>query len=234
MEGLVAAKLFKSKLFRAKLYFYPKTFRLIEKELYVIRHGQTDHNAQGIIQGRGIDLPLNATGRQQALAFFNAYKTEPFDILFASTLKRAQQTVEPFQKLGIPLIIKPELDEISWGELEGSTITHESDKAFKDVIQKWNNGEIHVRPAPGGESPYELQQRQKRFIDYLLTTPYKKILIATHGRFIRAFMCTLTGRPLSEMEDFHHSNLCLYKLKQKSDGKFEIVLHFDTEHLSGV
>jgi len=206
---------------------------LIERELYIIRHGQTDYNAKGIIQGRGVDSPLNATGKKQAKAFFEAYRHVPFNIIYTSTLKRTQQTVEPFQKLGIEHQSMSELDEISWGELEGTATTHESDETFKNLIQKWRDGDIHARPTASGESPYELQKRQLRFIEHLNTTPYKNILIATHGRFIRAFMCTLTGKPLSEMETFHHSNLCLYKVNQKKSGKFEIVLHYETEHLSG-
>ncbi|HLP20244.1 MAG TPA: histidine phosphatase family protein, partial [Chitinophagales bacterium] len=71
-------------------------------------------------------------------------------------------------------------------------------------------------------------------IDYLLTTPEEKILIATHGRFIRAFMCTLTGAPLSDMEKFHHVNLCLYKVNLHDDGKFEIELSCDQRHLEDI
>jgi probable phosphoglycerate mutase len=212
--------------------FTAKHFRLIERELYIIRHGQTDHNAKGIIQGRGIDLSLNATGKQQAKAFYEAYRHVPFNIVYTSTLKRAQESIAGFKKLGIEHKAMSELDEISWGELEGSTITHESDEKFKTLIAKWRSGDIHARPAPGGESPYEMQKRQLKFIEHLNTTPYRNVLIATHGRFIRAFMCTLTGKPLSDMETFPHSNVCLYKVNQLKSGKFEIVLHYDTEHLS--
>jgi probable phosphoglycerate mutase len=209
-------------------------FTLIEREIYVIRHGQTDHNAKGIVQGRGVNLPLNDTGVKQAQAFYEAYKEVPFDILYSSTLLRAQQTIAPFKALGIKHEIYAELDEISWGELEGTTATMESDAVFQNLVKRWREGDIHAKPAPGGESPYELQQRQKRFLQQLLTTDYRKILIATHGRFIRAFMCTLTGRPLNEMEQFTHSNLCLYKLRQNGEGKFNIEMHCETDHLSAL
>ena len=45
-----------------------------EKEIYVIRHGQTEHNKKGIVQGKGVNLPLNETGQAQARKFFDAYK----------------------------------------------------------------------------------------------------------------------------------------------------------------
>jgi len=221
-------------LFEAKLYFYRKRNQLIQRELYIIRHGQTDHNAKGIVQGRGVDLSLNDKGRKQAASFFEAYKDIPFDILYSSTLKRAQETIEGFKELGIEHQVFSELDEISWGDLEGSVSTMESDESFKNLINSWKSGDVHAKPSPTGESPFELQQRQKRFLAQLLKTDHKKILIATHGRFIRAFMCTLTGKPLSEMENFTHANLCLYKVNQLDNGKFEIELHCEQGHLSAV
>lgn len=207
---------------------------MIEKELYIIRHGQTDHNAKGIVQGKGVNLSLNETGRKQAAAFFKAYKHIPFDIAYSSSLKRAQESIEQFKLLGVPHESFSELDEISWGDFEGSNLTSESDRVFQNLIRSWREGDIHAKPSPTGESPVELQQRQKVFIKHLLSTPYKKILIATHGRFIRSFMCTLTETPLSRMEDFTHVNLCLYKVNLLNSGKFEIELNCEQSHLAKI
>lgn len=207
---------------------------MIKKELYIIRHGQTDHNAKGIVQGKGVNLSLNEMGRRQADAFFRAYKHIPFDIVYTSSLTRTQESVEQFKTLGIQHEIFSELDEISWGELEGTVSTLESSQQFQTLLAKWRSGEIHKKPSPSGESPYELQQRQKKFLHQLLSTSHQKILIATHGRFIRAFMCTLTGKPLTEMENFHHVNLCLYKVNMTNRGEFEIELNCEQKHLISV
>jgi probable phosphoglycerate mutase len=206
----------------------------VEKELYIIRHGQTDLNAQGIIQGKGVNMPLNDLGRRQAQAFYEAYKHIPFDIMYSSTLLRAQQTIEPFKPHNIPHEVFSELDEISWGDLEGSMTTHETDANFLELTAKWRNGELHVKPSPTGESPLDLHERQKRFINHLLTTPQKKILIATHGRFIRAFMCTLTATSLSEMENYKHANLCLYKVNLLNSGNFVIEKNNEQAHLQSI
>lgn len=207
---------------------------MIQKELYIIRHGETDHNAKGIIQGKGVDLSLNETGRKQAEAFYNAYKRIPFEVIYTSSLRRAQESIELFKQHNIPHFAHSELDEISWGDLEGKITTHETDASFREVIAKWQAGEIHVKPSATGESPYDLQQRQSRFVSKLIETPHSRILIATHGRFIRAFMCTLTGLPLSKMEEFNHVNLCLYKVVMHENGKFEIVLNCDRAHLDAL
>jgi broad specificity phosphatase PhoE len=207
---------------------------MIQKELYIIRHGQTDHNAKGIVQGKGVNLSLNEKGQRQADAFYQAYKHVPFDIIYTSTLQRAQQSIAGFKALDIKHEIFPELDEISWGDLEGAVSTLESDVQFQNLLMKWKSGDIHAKPSASAESPFELQQRQQKFIEHIRSVPHRKILIATHGRFIRAFMCTLTGKPLSEMENFIHFNLCLYKVNMLQDGNFEIELSCEQKHLVGV
>ncbi len=207
---------------------------MIEKELYIIRHGQTDHNAKGIVQGKGVNLSLNDKGRRQSAAFYQAYKHIPFEIVYTSSLIRTHETAAPFITQGIPQHIFPELDEISWGNFEGTAGTLESDKQFQQLLSKWKAGDIHARASTTAESPYELQQRQNVFLKHLLSTNYKKVLIATHGRFIRAFMCTLTNLPLSEMDTFHHVNVCLYKVNLKANGKFEIEVNCGQDHLKGI
>ncbi|HRN94565.1 MAG: histidine phosphatase family protein [Chitinophagales bacterium] len=201
------------------------------RELYIIRHGQTDHNAQGIVQGKGVNLPLNNLGRTQAQQFFDTYKNVPFDGLFASSLLRAQQSIELFRNSNMPFEICSDLDEISWGKMEGQTNTQENDAGFQQMLKDWSAGKIHEKFIDG-ESPFELQQRQKKFIQQFLNSSHKKVLIATHGRFIRAFMCTLTGTDLSQMESFHHQNLCLYKVNYLEDETFKIELSCDTRHLT--
>ena len=206
---------------------------MIRKELYIIRHGQTDHNLKGIVQGKGVNLPLNELGQRQAKAFFDAYKDVPFDGMYTSTLLRAQQTIYPFRDLGLSYEIFSELDEISWGEMEGTYTVMEHSDVFKTLIDDWRAGNIDAKP-PQGESPRELQDRQKRFINHILHTPDRNILISMHGRAIRSMLCTLTDTPLSRMEEFPHVNLTLYKVNLLSDGTFEIEKFNDQEHLKNL
>jgi broad specificity phosphatase PhoE len=206
---------------------------MIRKELYIIRHGQTDHNLKGIVQGKGVNLPLNELGQRQSQAFFDAYKQVPFDGIYTSSLLRAQETIYPFRDQGHAYEIFSELDEISWGEMEGTAMVMENSEVFKTLIDNWRAGNTDARP-PGGESPHDLQERQKRFINHILHTPDRNILISMHGRAMRSLLCTLTDTPLSMMEDFPHANLTLYKVNLLSDGKFEIEKFNDQEHLKGL
>ncbi|WP_282456203.1 histidine phosphatase family protein [Chitinophaga sedimenti] len=74
----------------------------MEKELYIIRHGETDFNRQGIVQGRGVNSDLNAMGVAQAEAFYEHYKHIPFDKVYTSSLKRTHQTVKKFWTTNCP------------------------------------------------------------------------------------------------------------------------------------
>nr|HAD52338.1 histidine phosphatase family protein [Algoriphagus sp.] len=66
------------------------------KKIYLVRHGQTDFNLRGVVQGSGIDAPINDTGRAQAKAFFEAYQNIAFDQVYHTALIRTRQSIESF------------------------------------------------------------------------------------------------------------------------------------------
>jgi probable phosphoglycerate mutase len=182
------------------------------KEIYLIRHGQTQYNLMGIVQGGGVDTDLNDTGRMQAQAFFQAYKDIPFDKVYTSALKRAIQSVESFINMGLPWERHAGLNEMSWGVREGTRITPEEDAYYYETLRRWSEGEIDLR-LEGGESPRELYNRQKPVLDLILSRPEEeKILICMHGRAMRMFLCLMLNYPLHCMDVFEHQNLCLYQL----------------------
>src|SRR5258708_16141854 len=90
----------------------------ILKTLYIVRHGQTDLNKQGIVQGRGRDTDLNEEGRHQAALFYKAYKNVPFDRIYISELKRTQQSIQAFIDKGIPYEKLPVLVDLPWAFLQ--------------------------------------------------------------------------------------------------------------------
>jgi len=71
-------------------------------KIYLVRHGQTDFNLKGVVQGSGIDAPINKTGRSQAAAFFEAYKDVEFDQIYHTSLIRTRQSIQQFVDRGIP------------------------------------------------------------------------------------------------------------------------------------
>ncbi|MFD2557001.1 histidine phosphatase family protein [Sphingobacterium tabacisoli] len=205
----------------------------MKKSFYFIRHGQTDLNLKGIVQGRGVDSPLNANGLQQAEAFYDAYKDVDFDKIYTSTLLRTHQTVEPFSAKNISVEQLEGLDEISWGIYEGQEQNETIMSGFEALVQAWRNDELDVR-VENGESPNELVVRQRHAIDYMLTkTDEKKILVCMHGRALRIMLCHLTNVPVRQMDDFPHTNTALY-IVDYEDGVFSISDYYNTEHLKGL
>ena len=203
---------------------------MITKTLYIVRHGQTDLNKQGIVQGRGMDTNLNAEGRRQARLFFNAYKYVPFDKIYISELKRTQQSIQAFIDLGIPYERLAGLDELAWGVLEGQPSTTENKAAFMKLMRDWIDGNLDSK-IKGGESPNEVKVRQLQALDVIMSHPDEKhVLICMHGRAMRLLLCVLLNKPLTEMENFPHQNLVLYKVTY--DGaKYEIVDFNNAQHL---
>jgi broad specificity phosphatase PhoE len=204
--------------------------KLSSKKIYLVRHGQTDFNLRGIVQGSGVDSSLNDFGRAQASAFFSMYNHVPFDKIYTSALKRSQQSVEAFIKKGISFEAFAGLNEISWGTKEGQSITPEEDEYYHYMLRQWNEGNTGLK-IEGGESPEDVVIRMKPAVDYIFSQEHEKtILICMHGRAIRILLCYLLNLPLKSMDSFEHQNLGLYLLDYK-DGAFTIELHNDLTHL---
>jgi len=74
--------------------------------------------------------------------------------------------------------------------------------------------------------------RQKLGLERIMQkTEEKYVLISMHGRAMRSFLCLLCQKPLSEMEKWGHSNVCLYIL-EFNGSHFDIILSNNTEHLN--
>ena len=206
----------------------------MKKTLYIIRHGQTDLNKQGIIQGSGIDADLNARGRAQGTAFYEMYKDVPFDKVYVSKLKRTYQTVQKFiEEAKIPFEKLGGLNELAWGKYEGKTSTPETKAAFLKIMRDWLEGNLDSK-FDGGESPNELQAKQKQALEAIMSHPEEKtVLICMHGRALRLFLCLLTGVSLINMDQFPHQNVILYKVTWDGS-KFEIVGFNNADHLKNL
>lgn len=179
------------------------------------------------MQGKGIDSSLNERGREQRQAFFEAYKNIPFDIVYTSVLKRTVETIQPFLELGIPAEQYEALNEIGWGVHEGRSSAEQGD-FFEKALAQWRQGNTDLS-LEGGESPNEVQARLKSFTQKLIAGKEETILICSHGRVMRIFLCHLLHYPLSCMDAFPHANTGLYLLHYHNT--FSAALYNDVSHL---
>lgn len=203
------------------------------KTLYIIRHGETEYNKKGMVQGSGIDAPLNENGRKQAQAFFEAYKDVKFDKVYTSNLKRTVETVQGFLDLGLPTEALADLREISWGRQEGVAFTPETSTEYQYICEQWAEGNLEAK-IEGGENPIEVEARLAKGFEYITNQPKEDtVLVCVHGRVIRILMCWMLGIPLSEMDMFRHTNTGLY-LVTFEHGEYTIEQMNEVAHLEGV
>lgn len=182
----------------------------LKKTLYILRHGETELNRLGILQGRSMNAPLNAAGKAQAKTFFEYYHYVPFDHLYHSALVRTKETIAPFLSLQLPATEDARIDEINWGPYEGRPPSADTVHHYEKTVAKWRCGETHTRPE-GGESLDELWLRVAGFMkDLEARQDLDTVLICSHGRTIKTMLCYLTGTPLSRMDHFPHKNTALY------------------------
>ena len=146
--------------------------------VYLLRHGQTDWNAKGIIQGR-YDVPLNDTGRAQARAAKEILDKVPFVAVYVSPLSRAKETAAlALEGRDIPIFIEPRIVEMAYGPYEGTN---------------WKAGDYqHTRRQlsyryQGGESYFDLAYRAFSFLDEIRPIAEKgNVLLVCHGGIARA------------------------------------------------
>ena len=201
-----------------------------QTKLLIARHGETEYNSRGLLQGRGIDAPLNEKGRRQAELLAGYLNSFHADMIFTSSMKRSIETAKPFLiNNDISHYSDSNLDEMNFGKLEGKKI-NEIKNQLDEIHDRWAGGDIDYK-IDGGESPDEVL---KRASGYLLPVIRKNInktmVLILHGRLIRILLSSWLGMGLSRMHEIEHENGAVNYLKFK-DGNFETVYLNKTSHL---
>lgn len=201
------------------------------RQLFFIRHGETDNNKAGIIQGRSIDASINEMGKRQAEAIKNALRPYEVHRVVASGLRRTHETVEPIaSERGLVVEKYSELDEINFGILEGQSFKQIRGDVL-EVHEQWISGNVTYAPN-NGESPKEAFDRANaKVTEVLKTSENENIVFMIHGRLTRILLSEWLGFGLKNMHKIEHQNGAINHLKW-IDGSFEAVQLNMTDHLS--
>ena len=163
-------------------------------KLYIIRHGQTDWNVEGKIQGRQ-DIPLNDMGRRQARALAEGMESRPVAAVYSSPQKRAMETAETLARAqGMAVIPVPELAEIGYGDWEGRTASDILAKERK-LYEEWWQHPATVAP-PGGETLNQVDVRCKKAWERIKGEMKGDTAVVAHGGTLAHFIVhLLEGQP---------------------------------------
>jgi len=187
--------------------------------LGLIRHGVTDWNLAGRMQGH-TDIPLNETGIWQAkqLARRLADEGVRWEAIYSSDLKRASETARYIcEALQLDEVrLDPRLRERGFGLAEGLTVQERAER-FGPGLEE-----------AGVESAEQVLERCKQFLEDLLARGESRILIVSHGGFLWRFFSLLDP----EMPDVHLGNASL-TIMELVDGKWQVQLVNCTVHYEG-
>src|SRR5215472_3325119 len=154
--------------------------------LFLFRHGQTDWNREGRLQGH-TDTSLNATGLAQAEALVERLRAHRLDAIVSSDLARAWTTGRVIaEALGIPLIREPGLREAHIGEAEGLFWPEVKSRFGETLTERWFTDDDAA--FPGGEAGLETRLRGLAALRRLAHQPYRRVGVSTHGAMVRQLM----------------------------------------------
>lgn len=174
-------------------------------ELFLVRHGETQENLDGILQGH---LPgrLTANGVRQAETLRRELEGERFDVLLVSDLARTVATARVLNEaFGLPLVTTSLLRERDWGSLTGCRIAEARRAPFP----------------PDVEGVETMAERARAFLSFVCGH-YDgcRVLAVGHGLFNRCILSVLTGRPIAEIPRWGNAEARRVVVTHLPDGSF--------------
>ncbi|QEA12550.1 histidine phosphatase family protein [Comamonas flocculans] len=199
--------------------------------IIAIRHGETDWNVQGRIQGHQ-DVELNATGLRQARRLAQALRRETVGCIYSSDLQRALQTAQALaQTTGAPLVTEPRLRERSFGRYEGLRFMQVQTEA-PEHARRWRERDPHYAPE-GGENLSALRQRIAATVDELAARHAgEQIVLVAHGGVMDMLYRLATRQHLQAARTWQLPNAAVNRLLWNPGTGLTLVGWADTGHLA--
>jgi len=199
--------------------------------IYLVRHGQTAWNREEVFRGRA-DIPLNETGRKEALLTGECLKKVKAGAIYSSPLSRAVETAEAISRYqGKEVLISDGLIDIDFGRWQG--VSHEEVKEkFGDLYRQWKDSPHLVR-FPGGESLEDVRKRVLRGIDEILPDHGDETLVMVSHRVVnKTLLCGLLGLDNSHFWQIGQDTGCI-NILEFGEG-FTLRRLNDTSHLVAI
>lgn len=198
--------------------------------LYLIRHGQSQHNADGRIQGQ-CDVGLSRLGHVQSRALADELADAPIEAIVASPLQRAMQTARPLaERMGLPISTDDRLKEIHAGIFQGM-LRDELAERYPDEYRRWIGGDPDFA-IPEGESRRALMQRSGEAIQAIREAGHRNVAVVAHGGSLSGALKVLLDIP-AHRHPFKLMNAAISRVRWEPSSTKLLTLN-ETHHLAGI
>ncbi len=202
-------------------------------DILLIRHGETDWNAERRMQGH-LDIALNAVGHRQAALLAAALRNESCDLVISSDLQRACDTARPLVlAAGVAWITDATLRERCFGAFEGLRYD-EIETHFPQAHTAWQARDVDVRYPAGVHVAETLREFSQRAVASVLTHAQrhagKKIAIISHGGVLDCMYRFSTGMALEKKRSVEINNASVNRFRWHQ-GTLELLQWGDVSHL---
>jgi 2,3-bisphosphoglycerate-dependent phosphoglycerate mutase len=200
--------------------------------ILLVRHGETDWNATGRLQGQS-DTPLNALGHEQARRAAQRLAAEPVQALYSSDLARAFQTATIIgHTLGLTVVTSSRLRERQYGAWEGLTAA-EIQARYPEEFAAWRARSVDFAP-PQGETRSQLLTRGLAELNAIARRHAGEMaVVVTHGGLcyviISHFLASIDG----DRREFTFGNASIHTLEASAE-RWSVISVNETAHLQVV
>jgi len=189
------------------------------KNLYLLRHAQSEYNEKGIFQGR-LDSDLTPLGFVQARLVAQELSDKGIQIIYSSPQRRAYKTaLTVADVLGLEVVVDERIREMSFGEYEGRhfwTLMEEEG----ELLRAWLSNPVE-NPLPTQEDMESFKNRVESFLMDILQERHTNLLIVAHGGTLHAIVCLSLGLGLENLWNIHMDNTGITQLRYNA-GRFEL------------
>ncbi len=201
--------------------------------LFLVRHGETEHNRRNLALGRE-DVPLNETGLRQAEALGRALSGERLTAVYASPLERARRTAEAIARPHeLEVVTDDALIEMDVGEMDGLPFTDVREK-FPGFIERWLGSEGTNERMPGGERLIDVRERASAALSAIIERHQGgRVCLVSHNFVILSLLTHLLGLELAGFRRLRHSVAAVTRVEWRGEIPMVVSLN-DTCHLAGI
>lgn len=197
--------------------------------LYLARHGESQANVEGVFSNRDVEHQLTESGLWQARALAEWLEPKGVSAVYASPIRRAQQTAGAVSaRVGVPVVTCEELREVDVGDLEGRR-DEEAWAVYHDVVRRWRRGELEAR-FPGGEDGFRANERVTGILSEIASRhPAESVAVIGHGEVLSQVLGRLVEPPPGVGAGL---SVCGVVVADHLDGVWSCACWNSTEHLA--